>query len=193
MHFTLTNGGQDLRSKYEEVRPDGETNDQSSVRTERQLEMQADGAITPKRTSTGPRTDLGKERSKLNAVKHGIFSGVLLMGSESSNEFEGLLAGLRETLQPVGAVEELLVDLLAVSYWRCRRLLIAERAEIEREERNKVRPSTFLPSAYATDLLMRYQVTLERSIDRTMTQLERLQRMRLGQPVVPPINVQIAS
>ena len=42
------------------------------------------------------------------------------------------------------------------------------------------------------ELLLRYEASLERSIDRTLTQLERLQRMRLGLAVPAPLKVEIA-
>jgi hypothetical protein len=51
---------------------------------------------TRRRRSTGPRTEVGKQRSKLNAVKYGIFSSVLLLGSESRQEFNGLVSGLQD-------------------------------------------------------------------------------------------------
>ena len=38
--------------------------------------------------------------------------------------------------------------------------------------------------------LLRYEASLERNFDRTLSQLERLQRMRLGQPVLPKLEVQ---
>jgi hypothetical protein len=40
------------------------------------------------------------------------------------------------------------------------------------------------------DRLLRYEASLERSFDRTLSQLERLQRMRQGQPVLPKLEVQ---
>jgi hypothetical protein len=43
------------------------------------------------------------------------------------------------------------------------------------------------------DRLLRYEASLEGAFDRTSTQLERLQRMRLGQPVSSPINLDISS
>src|SRR5438876_9184083 len=39
------------------------------------------------------------------------------------------------------------------------------------------------------DRLLRYEASLERTLDRTLSQLERLQRMRLGQPVLPKLEV----
>ncbi|MFY9584304.1 MAG: hypothetical protein WAR21_07430 [Candidatus Acidiferrales bacterium] len=42
------------------------------------------------------------------------------------------------------------------------------------------------------ELLLRYETSLERQFDRILTQLERLQRMRLGQPVPPPVKVELS-
>jgi hypothetical protein len=53
---------------------------------------------TRRRGPTGPRTELGKQRSKLNAIKYGIFSSVMLLGSESKEEFDALVSGLTCTL-----------------------------------------------------------------------------------------------
>jgi len=39
------------------------------------------------------------------------------------------------------------------------------------------------------DRLVRYEASLERAFDRTLAQLERLQRMRLGQPVIPRVEL----
>ena len=41
--------------------------------------------------------------------------------------------------------------------------------------------------------LLRYEAHLSREFDRTLSQLERLQRMRKGQPVLPPIKVEVSS
>jgi hypothetical protein len=82
--------------------------------------------------ATGPRTKQGKRRASLNSTKHGVFSKVVVLEGESRVEYERLLAGLRETLRPVGALEELLVEKLATLVWRQRRLLIAEGAEIRK-------------------------------------------------------------
>jgi hypothetical protein len=45
----------------------------------------------------------------------------------------------------------------------------------------------------APEVLMRYETNLERDIDRTLNQLERLQRMRMGQPVPPPVKVEVST
>lgn len=83
-------------------------------------------------TMTGPRTPQGKKRSSRNALKHGIFSKEAVIEGEPRREFDSLLKGLQETLQPVGALEHLLVEKLAVLSWRYRRVVIAEGAEIRK-------------------------------------------------------------
>lgn len=49
------------------------------------------------------------------------------------------------------------------------------------------------PDSPSVDQLLRYEASLERAFDRTLNQLERLQRMRLGQPVPPEIKVNLTS
>lgn len=85
----------------------------------------------PTRKASGPRTPQGKERSKHNALKHGIFSELVVLNSESPAEFRSLLKRLREDCQPEGIIEETLVEKLAAIIWRYRRLIAAERAEIQ--------------------------------------------------------------
>jgi len=82
--------------------------------------------------ATGPRTRRGKQTASRNATKHGVFSKVAILDSESKAEYEELLAGLRETWLPEGALEHLLVEKLATTAWRYRRLLLAESAEIRK-------------------------------------------------------------
>ena len=86
---------------------------------------------TVARKGTGPRTRLGKERSKHNALRHGIFSKAVVLKSESRVEFDNLLSGLCKDFRPIGRLEETLVEKLAVTLWRQRRMLIAEAAEIQ--------------------------------------------------------------
>lgn len=84
------------------------------------------------RRATGPRTPQGKERSKFNARKHGLFSKAVLLPDESRTEYDELLNGLMENLQPQGKLETVLVENLATVLWRKRRLLQVEAAEIEK-------------------------------------------------------------
>jgi hypothetical protein len=50
-----------------------------------------------------------------------------------------------------------------------------------------------VPDGPQLDRLLRYEASLERALDRTLSQIERLQRMRLGHPVTPPIHLNVSS
>jgi hypothetical protein len=82
--------------------------------------------------ATGPRTKQGKQTSSRNATKHGVFSKVIILEGEPRDEYEAVLEGLWEALQPEGTLEELLVEKLATLVWRQRRLLMAEGETIAR-------------------------------------------------------------
>ena len=84
--------------------------------------------------SRGPRTLTGKNRSARNATKHGILSQQVACANPSEHEdlqqFSKLLADLMEEFEPVGTLESLLVEQIAVSYWRLARTLRSEAREL---------------------------------------------------------------
>jgi hypothetical protein len=85
--------------------------------------------------STGPRTKRGKRSSRRNALKHGIHSSVLIITSgpkEEAAEFQQLLYGLQEDLRPVGILEEMMVEKIAVCWWRLQRAVRFESEAIRR-------------------------------------------------------------
>jgi hypothetical protein len=53
--------------------------------------------------------------------------------------------------------------------------------------------SAGIPEANRLDRLLKYSATLERDFERTLNQLERLQRIRKGQPVPPTLNVNFST
>jgi len=72
------------------------------------------------RRATVPRTELGKQRSSQNAIKHGIFSEATVLKDESRAKYQALLRELWKTLLPEGKFEEILVEKLATILWRHR-------------------------------------------------------------------------
>lgn len=86
--------------------------------------------------STGPRTEEGKSRSRRNALKHGVLASALLItkgeGAEEQAEFNELVCALYEDLAPVGVLEEILVEKIAVCTWRQKRALLCENGMIRR-------------------------------------------------------------
>lgn len=53
--------------------------------------------------------------------------------------------------------------------------------------------AAMVPSAPVLDRILRYETNLERQLHRAMIRLERLQRMRLGEAVPPPVCVEITE
>jgi hypothetical protein len=125
--------------------------------------------------STGPRTPTGKERRKLNATKHGIFSAAAVIKSESQEEFQSLQEGFRASLRPEGVLEDTLVEKLATLFWRYRRLLGSEVSELPNRLSGDILIRHTRIEFLGRDHLLRYEATLERGIERTFNQLERLQ------------------
>jgi len=87
--------------------------------------------------STGPSTPAGKRAVRWNALKHGLLAQEVVIaagdGRENRAQFNTLLARLFDDLQPEGILEEILVEKIAVSYWRLRRVLRCEVGEIRKE------------------------------------------------------------
>ncbi|MHC4475255.1 MAG: hypothetical protein ACYTEL_06405 [Planctomycetota bacterium] len=73
----------------------------------------------------GVKTDEGKAIVKYNALKHGLLAKEVVItvgdGAESADEFSVLLQDLKTQLAPFGSLEEMLVEKIAVAYWRLRR------------------------------------------------------------------------
>ena len=145
--------------------------------------------------STGPRTPKGKARVKWNALKHGLLARSVVVplkgGPENRGQFKALLERLHEELQPVGMLEEMLVEQIAVDYWRRRRALRAEASEITenvrdwRRYRSEFHPATLaLPSKTDIYKIVRYETAVERRLHRAINQLQRLQNRR--QCNIPP-------
>jgi hypothetical protein len=67
----------------------------------------------------------------------------------------------------------------------------SEAIESRRMELKALREN--VPTSPGLDQLLRYSTTLDRQFDRTLSQLERAQRMRRGQPVAPRIDVNVSS
>jgi hypothetical protein len=86
--------------------------------------------------STGPRTEWGKRTVARNAIKHGFLAREVVItagdGEESLEEFCDLVGLLSEYYEPVGVVEDLLVQNVATSWWRKARVIRAENGEIRK-------------------------------------------------------------
>jgi hypothetical protein len=86
--------------------------------------------------STGPVTLSGKNIVSSNAIKHGIFTKDLIVssgvGQENEEEYREMLNNLISCLSPNNQIESLLVEKIAVDFWRLRRALRFESGSIRK-------------------------------------------------------------
>ena len=113
------------------------------------------------RRSTGPRTPDGRRRAALNRLDHGLRAATPVLPGEDPAELDRLRARLTAELQPVGVVEEFLVERATLIVWRLRRAERVERGvfldrlldlEVERADRDRRRHErTFADGLAALD------------------------------------------
>ena len=103
----------------------------------RQIEANRRNAIR----STGPRTDDGKDRSRRNAIRHGLSAETVIEIVEDLEDYRAFEAAVIADYDPLTAVERELVLRLASLLWRLRRASAIEtdlfriQAEIFRDRR----------------------------------------------------------
>jgi hypothetical protein len=121
--------------------------------------------------STGPKTPEGKAKSSQNALTHGIFVKHYVSGAtpETVEEMKRLAAGFWEHYQPVGMIEEMLVEKLCIETARYSRVMRLELDELAR------RHAFFGPGV---DRVGRYGANVNRALYRVLEELERLQAAR---------------
>ena len=137
----------------------------------------------------GPKTPEGKAVSRLNAQRHGIFASAL---AESDRvELRGLHEELAAHLAPVGPLEEMLVEKLALTYLRLERCARAEAHyqhyiweeaepgdESEAEPETQYRLQSYDSFEQAVKLFGRYDTTLTNQMLKLVREIERLQKAR---------------
>lgn len=148
--------------------------------------------------STGPRTPEGRAISALNARRHGLASERhAVLPNESSEEFEQLLADLRNDLQPVGAVETMLVHQVSEGEWRRRRAAAFEVGAMVQEGADDTGAGLAVwrdaqPGKGQVLLAVtKYAGAAERSRSAALHELERRQAARRGAQVALPIAVDV--
>ena len=106
----------------------------------------------------------------------------LFTRNESDSEaFDHLLESLREDWQPNGTLEEILLEKIAVGYYRLH-VVYGYEAEYARTSRD----------FFATiDRTGRYATSINRQLTQDLNQFERLQRQRKGEFVPAPISVDV--
>ena len=148
--------------------------------------------------STGPRTEEGKARVSLNALKHGLLARDAVLPEEDPAEFDRQLRDLEHDLRPENSLEFELVRQIADAQWRMRRLVRIETAFLSaaldekrrheersnpenirsgREGETQLLGASLLNRTQALLHLARYDAHLSRRYYRAIAELGRLRKL----------------
>jgi hypothetical protein len=132
--------------------------------------------IANAQASTGPRTQSGKDASSRNAIAFGLFTLHDFVRPEEYDEYSALVAGLREQLNPEGALEEAFAVAIIGATWRLRRCSLIEARMLE----------TCLLDPMEDESAARLQSSVDRAraqahniLRRSVAELRRLQTQRI--------------
>jgi hypothetical protein len=90
--------------------------------SEKQLDANRRNALL----SSGPRTEAGRNRSRMNALRHGLTGQVTTMTDEDRAAHYQFSAALIKDLAPEGAMETQLAQRVATDSWRLNRISAIE-------------------------------------------------------------------
>src|SRR6516225_6470606 len=76
--------------------------------------------------STGPRTEEGKRRSSLNALRHGLTGQTVVLPEDDLTAYQKHCAQFHAELKPNGLLETKAVQTIADTYWRLDRIRAME-------------------------------------------------------------------
>lgn len=142
----------------------------------------------------GPKTIEGKLIASRNATKHGLLAQNVLIKTEELCDWEAFRDAIFEDVSPTGAMEELLTEKVIAAAWRLQRLVRVECAIFDGESTlysSRGPQDAFDGASEQLHTLMRYEASLERAFYRAIHELQRLQGMRLGQPVMASIAIEL--
>jgi hypothetical protein len=142
--------------------------------------------------STGPKTPEGKQRSSLNALRHGLTGQIVVMPTEDLQAYQLHLESFTDEYRPKGATESNLVQALADTSWRLNRVAALETnlltmgvthsspipgAPSEVQDAFSIVASLESQSKALSNLSLHSQ-RLSRQFERTVAQLRELQKAR---------------
>src|SRR5215212_5025264 len=137
--------------------------------------------------SRGPVTKEGKANSSRNAIRHGLLASTVLVGEECRHNFKAVFDLFVQRFRPADGVELCMIEELAASTWRLRRVWAMESEMLDGAMRDQTagveitrmtaaftglasRPEIHLLHRYETRLRMMYQRSLHNL--RTMRQAD---------------------
>ena len=136
--------GEDPRYSESAETDDGAVSDPAESRSPRSVSAKKINANRRNsQLSTGPKTDVGKQASRMNALKHALLAKevVITRGDNKEDEwaFAQLLEDVHADRQPIGVVEELEVQKIALCYWRKKRAIRYEHGAIRQQRTGDLR------------------------------------------------------
>ena len=152
----------------------------------------------PRSVRGGPRTATGKQQSKYNALRHGFFAN-LVLGAEplraSLRDFERLRRSLSRAFRPQDAFEKILLEKIVIILLRQSRIykadleaapllfdvikaaLAEDHSPVVTEFVDKDHMVAVQRREPGPELLLRYENSLERQLERILTHFERWRRL----------------
>src|ERR1700684_1363175 len=149
--------------------------------------------------STGPKTEKGKHRTRLNAYRHGLTGQICLLTADEQEAFDQHCTGIRESLGPVGALDTELFQSIAEDHWRLKRARAIETGIFAagvlgqlghpyggiREDAAQLpidealsKAHTWIAKSENFQLLALYEQRIHRAIEKNMAQLRTLRAER---------------
>jgi len=116
--------------------------------------------------SLGPKTAAGRQRSSLNAIRHGYLSKCVVLDSENKDGFKAHHEHYIQTFNPTDGVEHDLVEEMVASAWRLGRLGAVETALFDKATSNEFA------------LVHRYQSSVHRMFQRSFKNLILLRQFK---------------
>src|SRR5262252_4504142 len=150
--------------------------------TDKQIEANRRNALK----STGPKTDEGKARSSMNALRHGLTAGQAVLPYENPDDYEKLREGMLESYAPENPAEQAVVEELANAYWRLMRLHRVENCYWDKLGGSYNRGDDGISDALiqTPDRQMRnffrYYAQVERSYYKALAAADQIKRQRIG-------------
>jgi len=131
--------------------------------------------------STGPRTESGKQRSSLNALRHGLTARSAVLPSEDLASYETRRRQFLEEYQPATPTEIQLVQELIDTCWRLNRIPFLEADVLSRAANPPEQAATHFDVLDAHRLLQNLSIQsqrLSRQFQKALDQLRDIQAVR---------------